>query len=152
MIEQSGKPERHLGQAKWLILSLAGNLFLAGVLIGAWFSGPNFRGLPPRPPFQMMVAEAAGKVSPAGLKKLSSLAGDLEKQFLAGMSKTVDLRENIRQQLLNEPFDPARFEKALDALHATFSADRLAGNHAFATTLATMSPADRKQLATIRFP
>lgn len=134
------------------MLSLAGNLFLAGVLIGSWLSGPQFRGPPPRPPFQMMVHEAAGKVSPEGLMKLSKLADDLESRFRTGMEKSAALRQSIHQQLLHEPFDVARFEKSLDQLNAAFSRDRSAANQEFARTIATLSPADRKQLSTIRFP
>ena len=152
MTDGNGKPEKYLGQGKWLILSLAGNLFLAGVLLGTWLSGPHFGGLPPRPPFQMMVHEAAGRVSPEGLKKLTKLANELEDRFMVGMSKSAGLRQNIRQQLLHEPFDPAQFKKALDALNAAFSSDRVAANQEFARVIATLSPEDRKQLATVRFP
>lgn len=152
MSEEDSKPIKHSSQFKWLLISVAGNLFLAGLLVGSWLAGPPRGGLPPRPPFQMMVHEVAGKVSPEGAKKLSDLADELEGRFMSGMAKSAGQREHIRQQLVREPFDPDQFLKALDALNSTFSEGRNEANRRFAQVIATLSPGDRKALATVRFP
>ena len=100
----------------------------------------------------MMVREAAGKVSPEGLQKLSELAEELESRFMNDMSKAGNLRARIRTELAREPFDGAAFSKALDDLNTVFTADRSAANKRFAEVIASLSPHDRKQLVNIRFP
>lgn len=142
---------RPTGQ-KWLLISVASNLFLVGLLVGSWRAPPWQGGPPPRPPLQMMVQEASGRVSPEGLEKLRGLADELEERFRKGMSKVGTLRDRMREELVREPFDVAAFAKALDDLHMAFVEDRGAANQRFAEVIATLSLNDRKQLASLRFP
>ncbi|MBI1203230.1 MAG: periplasmic heavy metal sensor [Rhodopseudomonas sp.] len=142
---------RSIGQ-KWLVISVASNLFLGGLLVGSWISPPWHGGPPPRPPLQMMVQEASGRVSPEGLEKLRNLADELEERFHRGMSKVGALRDHMREELVRDPFDIVAFTKALDDLNGAFVADRSAANKRFAEVIATLSLKDRKQLANVRFP
>jgi uncharacterized membrane protein len=139
----------------WLVVSLACNLFLAGILVGAGLRigifGPS-SGPPPRPPFYRMVEEAAGKVSPEGLKKLSDLANELETRFRGEMERTGELRAKVHAELGREPFEVAAFTRALDALNAEFGRGRSEANRRFAEVIASLSPQDRKALTTVRFP
>lgn len=149
----SDQPQGRAPTGKWLVASLALNLFLAGLVVGSlmvWNWRPP--GPPPRPPFQMMLHEASGKLSPEGLKKLSELADELETDFRKTMDGAEKQRATIRDALLREPFDPAAFAVALDDMFASFSQKRANTNRRFAEVIATLSPADRRQLATVRFP
>ncbi len=142
---------RSIGQ-KWLVISVASNLFLVGVLIGSWGSAPWHGMPPPRPPLQMMVQQASGRVSPEGLEKLRKLADELEDRFRKGMSKVGTWRNQMREELVREPFDAVAFTKALVDLNVAFVEDRAAENKLFAEVIATLSLNDRKQLANVRFP
>lgn len=148
--EAPNSAARSIGQ-KWLVVSVASNLFLGGLLVGFWIS-PPWHGGPPRPPLQMMVQEASGRVSPEGLEKLRNLADELEERFHRGMSQAGTLREHMREELVRDPFDVAAFTKALNALNIAFSEDRRAAEKRFAEVVATLSLKDRKQLANVRFP
>jgi uncharacterized membrane protein len=155
--DKSSKANAGIYSSKLLVASVASNLFLLGLLIGSWASapwrdGPWRGGPPPRPPLQMMIQEASGKVSPEGLKKLSNLVDELEAGFRHGMSETAPLRERVREELGRQPFDVVAFTKALDAMNQAFSKDHGMANKRFAEVVATLSAKDRKQLANVRFP
>ncbi len=152
MTEDPVPPVRRSATTMWLVASIAGNLFLAGLVVGSLFSARNNAGPMPRPPLQMMVSEASGRVSPEGLQKLSQLADELEARFRGSMSDSVAIRDKIRAQLREDRFDAAAFTGALDELNTALARDRGAANKRFAEVIATLSPADRKQLASIRFP
>jgi len=150
---QSDQPQIRSALGKWLAVSLAANLFLAGLVVGSLVARPGRPpGPPPRPPFQMMVQEASAKLSPEGLKKLSALADELEADFRKVLDGSDKQRAGIRDALLREPFDPAVFAAALDDMNASFSQGRTRTNRRFAEVIATLSDADRRQLATVRFP
>lgn len=142
---------RSIGQ-KWLVISVASNLFLAGLLIGSWLSPPWRGGPPPRPPLQMMIQEASRRVSPEALEKLTNLADELEAQFHKGMSRAGPLRDHMLEELVRDPFDIVAFTKALNDLNVAFSEDRSTAEKRFAEVVATLSLKDRKQLAKVRFP
>jgi uncharacterized membrane protein len=146
------RPASRFAPITRLATSIAANLFLAGLVVGSWISGPGRAGLPPRPPLQMMIQEASGKVSPEGLQKLSQLADDLEARFRSSMTEMAASRDTIRTQLLQEQFNAVAFGRALDELNAAFARDRSAANRRFAEVIATLSTSDRKQLANVRFP
>lgn len=152
MSDESPKKIAGLSSARWLMVSVASNLFLAGLLIGSWLSAPWHGGMPPRPPLQMMLQEASGKLSPEGLAKLSSLADELETRFRHGMSEMGPLRDRVREQLVREPFDVVAFTKALDDLNQEFAKDHGVVNRRFAEVIASLSLRDRKQLVNVRFP
>jgi uncharacterized membrane protein len=99
-----------------------------------------------------MVEEAAGKVSPEGLKKLSDLANELEARFRNEVERTGEFRAKVHAELEREPFDVAAFTRALDALNAEFGRGRSEANRRFAEVIASLSPQDRKALTSIRFP
>lgn len=150
---QNDRPQGQAGIGKWLAVSLAINLFLAGIVAGSFLVRPPFRGgPPPRPPMQMMVMEASGKLSPDGLKKLQAYADEFEGGFRKTMASTEVQRENIRTALLREPFDAAAFSRALDEMHVQFTQSRTLINRRFSDVVSSLSPEDRKQLSTVRFP
>lgn len=150
---QNDRPESKAGIGKWLAVSLAANLFLAGIVAGTFLVGPPFRGgPPPRPPMQMMVMEASGKLSPEGLQKLQDFADEFEDNFRKTLASMDSQRESIRVALLREPFDAAEFSRALDDLHVHFTQSRTLINQRFSDVVSSLSPADRKRLATVRFP
>lgn len=152
MSEQAPKNSARFAGSKWLVISLAFNLFLVGLLLGNLLSAPFRFGPPPRPPLQMMLQEASGKVSPEGLRKLSDLVDELEFKFRSGMADAGGLRDRIRTVLVQESFDAAAFNKILDDLNGAFELDRRTANRRFAEVIATLSLSDRKELAKIRFP
>ena len=150
---QKEKAVGAFGVGKWLAASLAGNVFLLGIVLGAHLFRPPFPpGPPPRPPLKMMVAEASGKLSPEGLKKLEAFADEFERDFRKSMTSMDAQRDNIRAALLREPFDVAAFSRALDELNAQFAQGRANTNRRFAEVVESLSPSDRKQLSTVRFP
>lgn len=153
MSDQFSEKNAGISSAKWLVVSIASNLFLAGLLIGTWLAAPwRGGGMPPRPPLQMMVQEASGKLSPDGLAKLASLADELEARFHRDMSATGPLRDRVREELVREPFDEAAFAKALSDMNQEFAKGHGALNKRFAEVIASLSLRDRQQLVNVRFP
>lgn len=137
----------------WIFLSLALNLFLVGIVVGTWlYPPPPRRGGPPHNSVRMMVHEAAGKLSRDASEKLSALNSELDRDFFQHMRENEQLRDAVRAQLLSERFDAAAFEEALDRLGAAFGKHRSEINKKLAQVIATFSPEDRRQLASVRIP
>lgn len=136
----------------WIVLSVALNLFLAGIVVGSWLYPRPPRFGPPPNPMRMMVHEASGKLSPDAVEKLSVLASELDRGFSQHMRENEKFRDEVRAQLLREQFDAAAFEKALDQLGAAFGQHRTEINKRLAGLIATLSFEDRRQLALVRIP
>jgi uncharacterized membrane protein len=153
MSDESSKKSAGIFNTKWLVVSVASNLFLAGLLIGSWLSAPwHGSGMPPRPPLQMMIQEASGKLSPDGLAKLSGLADELESRFRRDISASGPLRDRVREEMVRELFDEVAFAKALSDMNQEFAKGHGVVNKRFAEVIASLSLRDRQQLGNIRFP
>ncbi len=128
-----------------LIASLAGNLFLGGVLVGGGFRPPM------KPPFGPHNHEQFEKQL-ATLSKddqaiLRAVFDGPEGKGRKGFDAIDDLRRRSLEALRAEPFDPAALRAVFEAMDVQFQAlgrERLAG---FVAAAEKLSPEGRKVLA-----
>jgi uncharacterized membrane protein len=125
-----------------LLLSLAVNLFLAGMLVSQWLIVGPQRHERPRPPFDRMAAQAA--LSEPYRAVVDGIWAE-HHQALRGKRKEIfALRRAIREHLVAETLDPVAFDHAYRALHAT-SLDRRSALHATLTKIATTLPLEDRR-------
>ncbi len=133
-----------------LIVSLALNLFLGGLFAGhwleAWRRGPEpFQGRPP--PLRLHMGRMLERL-PAEAREQATRVMERRRE---AMRKTVramhQARREVRRSLHAEPFDPARVERALEALRTRSSAAQAEMHAAMAELARELPPDARRALA-----
>lgn len=129
----------------FLVVSLALNLFLAGVMV-AWHMRPP----PPPPPgpwFDRMIQRMAADLPPADRDILQS-AYQVRKGELDRMDKDVQAaRERVSAAMRAQPYDPAALEQAMAAARDAREPAVETVEQAVADAAARMSPEGRIKLA-----
>lgn len=127
----------------FLVVSLALNLFLAGMMV-AWHMRPP---PPPGPWFERMIQRMSGDLAPAD-RDILQAAYQARRPELDRMDKDVQAaRERVGAAMRAQPYDPAALEKAMaDARDAREPVVETV-EQAVAEAAAKMSPEGRMKLA-----
>jgi uncharacterized membrane protein len=134
------------GRRWWLILSLAINLLLIGV-VGVWVARPFFRGPPPPPEFGRMVERMSHRLDAPDAAALRA-AYDAHRGQIEKLTDNVrDARRNVRRALEAEPFDADRLKSNMDAVRAARSAIEEEIQNVMRDGAAKMSREGRRRLA-----
>jgi uncharacterized membrane protein len=147
---------------KWsplLMASLALNLLIVGTIAGAVFAhrgGMGGGGGPPELNIGRMVAGEQGlrgfvRTLPKERRAIFRASGEQARQALKPLRLTVrKARDDATLALKSEPFDAARYEKAMGDLIAAEGSARRAGVAILASAIGQMTPAEREQFQSWR--
>jgi len=133
-----------------LIVSLGLNLFLGGLMVGRWFSGP-----PHRPPFVMNDRGPAGEPNRILQRMAAALPPDHRPAFETVIAKhrervmqaagqAREAREQVRKTLRQEPFDRAALDRAFESLRQSNTVLQQEVQNTIGDA-AAMLPADARQ-------
>jgi uncharacterized membrane protein len=143
----------------WILIALIGsltlNLFLGGLMIGRWVSGP---------PFHRMHAAAGAERGPAGEpgRILRRMAGSLPQEHRPAFEAVIakhqprvvelatqarDAREQARDVLRKEPFDRAALDRAFEAIRTRNAALQTEIQATIGEAAASLPPEARQRLA-----
>ena len=129
----------------FLVLSLALNLFLGGVMV-AWHMRPP----PPRPPgpwFERMIHGMSGELSPAD-RDILQTSYQARRPDLDRMDKEVQAaRERVGAAMRAQPYDPATLEQAMAEARDAREPVVESVEQAVAEAAAKMSPEGRMKLS-----
>ncbi len=133
-----------------VVASLALNLFLGGILAGGWIEdwrrGPEAR--PGRPaPLHFRFGRIIEHLPPGDAKLAHALMGQHREAMRVQIQALRQARKEVREVLVAETFDRARFETALRALRSHASASRAAMHRATAELAEQISAEGRRALA-----
>jgi uncharacterized membrane protein len=141
----------------WILIALIGslglNLFLGGLIVGRWVSGP-----PHRPPFAFAERAPGGEPSRFLHRMASTLPPDHRPVFESAISKHQDrivelanqaraARAQVREVLGKEPFDRAALDRAFETVRARNMALQAEVQMTIGEAAADLPPDARRQLA-----
>jgi uncharacterized membrane protein len=128
-----------------LIVSLAANLFLAGLVAGDWIMGR----VGPRPPFGPAtnfgwMRHAIGSDAEKIIEPVMQQHRDAMRRQMEGVRAT---RRDVGAALTAEPFDRARLESALARLRSQAAEAQTAFHGTFVDVVSNLTPEQRAALA-----
>jgi uncharacterized membrane protein len=114
------------GTNRWLLISLALNLFLMGYVVAVLMRPQGLPAPPPPPPPAMMLERMSQDLSPEGQAVLLELAAAHRSKLEELHAAMNSARMRAREVFAQEPFDEAAFKTAsaagFDAAQAFFRA------------------------------
>jgi uncharacterized membrane protein len=144
----------------WLIIlllaSLGLNVFLGGLMLGRWFSGP-----PMMRHLALYGERGSGGDSPGRVildRMAASLASEHRPAFEAAIARHRDritqaaaqareARSQVREALSKEPFDRAALDRAFESVRSSNTALQAATQDAIADAADSLPPEARQRLA-----
>lgn len=142
--------KRSWGGRTLLIVSLAANLFLAGMIAGNFQRGPGKGNFPPGP-FPMMLMNSPMEfrraiTDPEVGAKLKSTLDESRPLMRGAMRNTFEARSTILAALKAEPFDPQALSDAFEDSRNADDAVRLIAQESIQSFIVSLTPEQRKQV------
>jgi uncharacterized membrane protein len=134
-----------------LLVSLAGNFFLAGVM-ASHMGRPELRVFNEAGPRGRMMLRGVPALTQEGAKALRDAMREAAPRMRAAATTLRDARVAVRDKLTADPFDAPALAKAQADVGAALVAMQAAMSEAVEKAAATLSKADREALARLPLP
>ena len=148
--EQTKGQKRSWGGRSLLIVSLAANLFLVGVIVGNAQRGPG-KGFERNVAFPPMVLNSPmdlrrAVTDPEVGAKLKATLDELRPQMRVSMRDAAESRRAVIAAIKTEPFDPSALAKAFEDTRMADDGVRQLAQNSMQSFIASLTPEQRSEL------